>query len=312
MARVVAVCISAAKGTGKEPVPAVTLQPGHGIPGDAHAGPWHRQLSALDLAAIEGMRARGLDLPYGAFGENVVIEGLPMADLGLGSELLLGLCLVRVTQIGKTCHSPCAIFQAVGHCIMPQEGLFLEVLSGGTVSPGDEVQVTRHIPRQTMQVAIVTVSDRAFRGEREDASGPALRTHVETELGGHVAAQVIVPDDLEAIERALRELTERRGVDVILTTGGTGCAPRDVTPEATRAVIEREVPGIAEQMRACSMRVTPHAMLSRATAGIVGQCLIINLPGSPRGAVENLAAIAPALPHAVELVRGGTRECARK
>lgn len=311
MAKILAVCMSAEKGTAKRAVPSGSLRAGHGLEGDAHAGPWHRQVSMLDIDAIEDMRAAGLDLAFGAFGENLVVAGLSVSELGIGSEVQVGDAGLIVTQIGKTCHNPCAIFHAVGRCIMPEQGVFMEVLVGGTVAPETPVQVTRLVPRETLQIAIVTVSDRSARGEREDASGPALREFVEAQMRAHVALQVIVPDEFEQIEQALRALTERRGVDVVLTTGGTGCAPRDVTPEATRAVIRREVPGIAEYMRAQSMLVTPRAMLSRGIAGIAERCLIINLPGSPNGAVENLQAAAGTLPHAVELLRGTSQDCAR-
>jgi molybdenum cofactor synthesis domain-containing protein len=301
---ILAICTSAEKGTAKCAVPEAELVVGHGIRGDAHAGPWHRQVSLLDAQAIEGMRRGGLELAHGAFGENLVSDGLDVRGLGIGSELQIGEARLIVTQIGKACHDPCAIYRTAGKCIMPEQGVFMEVLSGGTVRPGDAIRVMRQVAREVIQVAIVTVSDRAARGEREDASGPALRGYVEAQMRGHVVTQVVVPDDLAAIQQALRSLVDRRGTDLILTTGGTGCGPRDVTPEATRAVIDREVPGIAEQMRAHSMLITPHAMLSRAVAGIAGQCLIVNLPGSPKGAVENLEAVSAALPHAVELVRG--------
>ena len=309
--QVLAVCTSAKKGTEKTAVPEAEFVVGQGLRGDAHAGSGHRQVSLLDAADIEGLRAEGLDLEYGAFGENLVVAGLALSELGIGSEVQVGAAHLRVTQIGKTCHDPCAIFRTAGRCIMPGQGVFFEVLAGGMVRAGDEVQLTRLVGREVIQVAILTVSDRAARGEREDASGPALQEFVEAELGAHVVTRLVVPDERDKIEAALRTLVEWRGTDVILTTGGTGCGPRDVTPEATRAVIAREVPGLAEHMRAESISKTPHAMLSRAVAGIVGECLIVNLPGSPQGAVENLAAVAEALPHAVELVRGDVEDCGR-
>jgi len=152
-----------------------------------------------------------------------------------------------------------------------------------------------------MRVAVLTISDRSSRGEREDLSGPVLIAHVEKQ-GWEMVDAAIVSDDHRDIVEKLSSWSDNGGVDVILTTGGTGFAPRDMAPEATRAVIERETPGLVEAMRAASMRITPHAMLSRAMAGIRGRTLIINLPGSPRAAKENLDVLIPVLPHAVDLI----------
>jgi len=155
-----------------------------------------------------------------------------------------------------------------------------------------------------IQVGILTVSDRSAQGERPDTSGPALAQVVADRLPGAVVAVTgIVPDDQATISSTLADWSDRQGIDLILTTGGTGFAPRDVTPEATRAILHREAPGLAEAMRSASLLVTPHAMLSRAVAGIRGRTLIVNLPGSPRGAVENLTTLLPVLPHAVELLQ---------
>lgn len=155
----------------------------------------------------------------------------------------------------------------------------------------------------SFQVAVLTVSDRSFAGEREDISGPAVAERVSLE-GWEVIRTDIVPDDMEKIADVFRTWSDQKAVDVILSTGGTGFAPRDVTPEATRAVVDRNAPGLTEAMRAVSMDITPHAMLSRAEAGIRNATLIINLPGSPKAAVENLEVVLPVLPHAVALLRG--------
>lgn len=165
----------------------------------------------------------------------------------------------------------------------------------------DNAQV---IELSALRVAILTVSDRASRGVYEDKSGPALQNLVVQTLHGTVAHTRIVPDEREKIARCLREWADGDpAIDVILTTGGTGFAPRDVTPEATRDVIDKEAAGLAEVMRATALQITPHAMLSRAVAGIRGRTLIINLPGSPKAAIENLRAILPVIPHAVALLR---------
>jgi molybdenum cofactor synthesis domain-containing protein len=152
-----------------------------------------------------------------------------------------------------------------------------------------------------LRVGILTISDRSSRGEREDASGPALARLIQAE-GWSVTKQSILPDDASAIRDMLTSWADSAELDVILTTGGTGFAPRDVTPEATRAIIEREAPGLAEAMRSASLKVTPHAMLSRIVTGIRKKTLIINLPGSPKGAVENLQVVIPVLPHATQLL----------
>lgn len=154
----------------------------------------------------------------------------------------------------------------------------------------------------SLKFGVLTISDRASRGQRADASGPAIAELLASE-GWQIVESGLVPDDHEAIAAALKEWADSTRMDVILTTGGTGFGRRDITPEATVAVIELTAPGIAEAMRAASLKITPHAMLSRAAAGIRGTTLIINLPGSPKAALENLRVVMPILPHAVALLR---------
>lgn len=157
-----------------------------------------------------------------------------------------------------------------------------------------------------LRFAVLTVSDRASRGERPDASGPAVVEFLSAQ-GWQVTQRKILPDDQEAVRDTLARWADQGDADVIVTTGGTGFGPRDVTPEATLSVMQREAPGLAEAMRAASMRVSPHAMLSRARAGIRGRALLLNLPGSPQAAVENLRVVLPALEHAVQLLQEDPR-----
>ena len=158
------------------------------------------------------------------------------------------------------------------------------------------------------RAAILTISDRGFRNEREDKSGPAVQKILDN-AGFSVAYSEVLPDEQRLIEEQLRYLADQSDFDLVVTTGGTGVSPEDLTPDATLAVIDRQVPGMAEVMRAASLAKTPHAMLSRAVAGIRGGTLIINLPGSVKGARENLEVVLPALQHALEKIQGDPSEC---
>jgi molybdenum cofactor synthesis domain-containing protein len=160
-----------------------------------------------------------------------------------------------------------------------------------------------------LKIGIVTASDKGSKGERTDESGPKIKELVE-KIAGEVVAYQVIPDELELIKETLIDFTDNKQVDIIFTTGGTGFSPRDVTPEATLAVVQRLTPGIPEVMRLASLKITPKAMLSRAAAGIRGRTLIINLPGSPKAAAECLQAIMPALPHGIEILKGEASECA--
>jgi molybdopterin adenylyltransferase len=162
---------------------------------------------------------------------------------------------------------------------------------------------------KTFGFATLTVSDRCSRGEREDQSAQRIADMLESS-GGKLLDYRVVPDEIDAIQAVLKSWADEKAVDLILTTGGTGLHPRDVTPEATRPLLHREIPGIVEAMRASSLAKTPHAMLSRGCAGVRGRSLIVNLPGSPRGARENLEILLTALPHALEKIQGDPSECA--
>lgn len=162
---------------------------------------------------------------------------------------------------------------------------------------------------ETITVAVLTLSDKGAQGKRKDRSGPLITTMVKR-IGGKVISYDILPDELGTIKKKLISLCS--SVDLILTTGGTGLSPRDITPEATQEVITRPVPGIPEAMRSEGLKKTPFAMISRAVAGVRGETLIINLPGSPAAVQENLEVILPLLPHAIEKLKGSTKPCARK
>ncbi len=160
-----------------------------------------------------------------------------------------------------------------------------------------------------IRAAILTMSDKGYRGEREDKSGQVIKEMV-IGLPAEVVSYEVIPDEREIIKKKLTHLSDIVKADIIITTGGTGLSPRDVTPDATIEVIDKEVPGMAEAMRAESLKKTPNAMISRAVVGVRGETLIVNLPGSPKAVRENLSVILPAIPHAVEKIKGGQRECA--
>ena len=308
--KVIAVCISENKGTQKKEVPSIKLIPDWGIENDAHAGKWHRQVSILGLEKIEDFRAKGAEVDFGAFGENMIISGFDLRTLPVGTRFRIGDALLELAQIGKECHTHCAIYHQVGDCIMPREGVFTVVLEGGEVKAGDEIELIEADPARPFTAAWITLSDKGAAGEREDKSGPLIGEML-TEAGYDVVEGILIPDGIEELSKQLIRLADQRQVNVIFTTGGTGFSERDLTPEATEAVCDRMTPGIAEAIRAYSMTKTPTAMLSRAAAGMRKKTLIINLPGSPKAVRECLEFLMHPLEHGLEIMLGRTGECAR-
>lgn len=310
MGKVEAICISAVRGIQKSPIPEARFLPDWGVEHDAHGGHWHRQVSLLSLEQIEDFRRRGGDVDFGAFGENLVVSGFDFAALPVGTRFRCGDVLLEMTQIGKECHNHCAIYHAVGDCIMPREGVFAKVLRGGTIHVGDTIEEILPDPKRPYQAAVITLSDAGSKGERTDASGPVIVQRLQ-EAGYDVVETVLLSDDVEPLKQQLCRLADQRQLDLILTTGGTGFSPRDNTPEATKAVATKDVPGIAEAMRAASMAITKRAMLSRAASVIRGKTLIINLPGSPKACSECLDVFLDTLPHGLDVLRGNVHNCGR-
>jgi len=312
MGRVDALCLSEKKGQRKTPVESAVFRTGHGIETDAHARPWHRQVSLLAAEDIDTVRRALPDIHPGDFAENVVVSGLDLGACGLGSRIALGSeVVVRITQIGKVCHARCAIYDATGDCIMPRLGLFARVETGGTVRTGDHASLLQVVPREVFQTVVLTISDRCSRGEATDTAGPAVAEKLSTTIGAHIYATEIIPDEQSQIARRLEHYCDGHSIDLVVTVGGTGFSPRDVTPEATRTVVERPTPGLDEAMRAASLTKTPNAALSRGASGIRNRTLIVNLPGSLTAARENLATISTALDHGLWKLRGDTTDCGR-
>ena len=306
-----AVCLSEAKGTEKRPVASVTLIANHGLSGDAHAGNWHRQVSLLSADKVDEFNARGGKAEIGAFGENILVSGIDFKSLPVGSILRAGEVVLKMSQIGKECHSHCQIFHRVGDCIMPREGVFATVEHGGELHAGMELTVEPPPVDAPLRAAVMTLSDKGFAGERVDTSGPRA-VQLLSEAGYDVVELVLLPDAQKKIERKLIRLADSRQVDLIITTGGTGFSLRDVTPEATLAVATRIAPGIAEAIRAESLKITPRAMLSRGASVLRNKTLIVNLPGSTKAVEEGLAVILPQLEHGLRILKGTAHDCARK
>ena len=308
--RVRAICISKERGTEKQAVPEGHFLVDFGIQGDAHAGNWHRQVSLLSYDKVEAFNQRGADVSDGAFGENLVVEGIDFASLPVGTRLCAGTAQLEMTQIGKECHSHCAIYKRMGECIMPRDEVFARVIQEGIIRPGDDMTAIAPQEDRPFQAAVITLSDKGARGERKDESGPAA-VHMLHEAGYQVAETLLIADEPEVLKKHLIRLADSRQVDLIITSGGTGFSLRDQTPEATLAVADRNAPGIAEAIRAQSMTITNRAMLSRGVSVIRGKTLIINLPGSPKAVKESLGFILESLGHGLAVLRGSATECAR-
>ena len=311
MGRVIAVCISKEKGTQKYRIPEGEFIEEWGIKDDAHAGKWHRQVSLLSYDKIQEFRAKGAEIEDGAFGENLIVEGYDFRNLPVGTRFQCGDVILEMTQIGKECHNHCVIYKKMGDCIMPREGVFAEVVTGGHIKVGDEVVMEQVKSDRPFSAAVITLSDKGAAGEREDKSGPMI-VEMLKDAGYDIKETILLPDEQKKLEKELIRLADQRQLNVIFTTGGTGFSERDRTPEATVNVCDRMANGIAEAIRNYSMTITKRAMFSRAVSGIRKKTLIINLPGSPKAVQEALEFLLPELGHGLGILRGTEGECARK
>lgn len=301
---VVSVNISEKKGTIKVPVSHIDLFE-KGVMGDAHSGNWHRMVSLLGTESFRKFeKDAGRTVQYGEFAENITTEGLVLYETAPFDTLIIGDIELEITQIGKKCHgSGCAIFNEVGNCVMPKEGIFARVKRGGRVRAGDFIQ---YFPK-VFKVMVITLSDRASRGEYEDLSGPEIMKFLQAffiENRWKVSFDMqLIPDDKEMLETLLHKAKEEE-YDMVFSTGGTGIGPRDFTPEVAKKWIEKEIPGIMEAIRLKYGTEKPNALLSRGVAGLMGNSLLYVLPGSVKAVREYMLEINKTLRHLLFMQKG--------
>ncbi|GAB4329879.1 MAG: hypothetical protein Kow00127_22230 [Bacteroidales bacterium] len=302
--KILSVNISEKKGTIKKPVDRIILNE-KGVDKDAHAGAWHRQVSLLAAESIEKFaRQSGRKIEYGEFAENITTEGIVLHEMRPLDHIKIGDIDLEVTQIGKECHgSNCAIFREVGNCVMPMEGIFARVIKGGEVKAGMEGFYEPY----TFRAHVITLSDRASKGEYEDRSGPKLIERLgkfaEEENIRLETEHTIIADDADALALLLERARQQK-TDFVFTTGGTGIGARDITPDVVSAMLNKEIPGIMEQIRTKYGASKPAALLSRAVAGVMDQSLVFTLPGSVRAVKEYMDEIVPILWHSVLMLHG--------
>lgn len=302
---VVSVNVSEAQGTSKQPVSEICIDE-RGVAGDAHAGDWHRQVSLLAVESIERFASEaGRSFGCGEFAENITTSGVDLRGVALLDHLRIGASAeLEVTQLGKECHgSGCAIFQQVGRCVMPKEGVFARVLQGGSVRPGDEVVHERRV----LRCRVITLSDRAAQGLYSDRSGPRinelLNAFAEARKWHLDLQRVLVPDDAALLQAELAAARDA-GVHAVFTTGGTGLGPRDVAPEVVKGIADKLIPGIMEFIRVKYGADKPNALLSRSVAAVAGRTIIYTLPGSVKAVEEYMGEILKTLEHLLFTIRG--------
>ncbi len=297
--KVVSVNISEKKGTIKLPVEEVILDC-NGISKDAHSGPWNRQVSLLADESVERFaKEAGRKINPGEFAENITTSGLELTETLPLDRFVSDNVELEVTRIGKECHgNTCAIFREVGNCVMPKEGIFARVIREGKLKPGD---ILNYHPR-VFSFCVVTLSDRVSRGEYKDKSGPEIIKKIEEHFSGSKRKikieHKVIPDEPEKLKDILNDC-KSRGTDFIVTSGGTGVGPRDVTPEVVRLFIDKEIPGVMEHVRIKYGSEKPNALLSRGVAGVMGNTFVYTLPGSVKAAGEYMSELLKTMEHLV-------------
>lgn len=301
---IVSVNTSEKKGTIKKPVDEITLNH-NGVMNDAHSGPWHRQVSLLGKESFDRFSVQaGRQLAYGEFAENITTQGVELVatsplDRFVGENVEL-----EITQIGKECHgSACAIFKEVGNCVMPKEGIFARVIRQGSIKKGD---VLKYVPR-VLRFQVITLSDRAHRSEYADRSGPRiveiLQGHFSKRPRNILVDTTLIPDDAASLSVVLERASYEK-TDVVITTGGTGIGPRDITVETVKPMLDKEIPGIMEMIRVKYGEKKPNALLSRGVAGLMSDTLVYTLPGSVKAVNEYMEEILKTLEHLIYMRYG--------
>ena len=302
--KIESVNISKKKGTIKHPVPEIELTL-IGVKGDAHAGPWNRQVSLLGSESIRKFeKETSRKIKPGEFAENITTSGMRLWKSHPLDRFIINEVILEVTQIGKQCHgTSCTIFKEVGNCVMPKEGIFCRVINPGILVPS---MVMSYQPR-SYKVNVITLSDRASTGEYEDHSGPLIRALSEEFFRKQDLLSVIeyslIPDDPDQLGLLLKKSVEDK-TDIIFTTGGTGIGPRDITPDVISPMLDKEIPGIMDSIRLKYGSGNPNALISRAVAGIIDQSLIFTLPGSVKAVDEYFKEISKYILHLIYMFHG--------